>query len=421
MGLPEIFNLTTGGGSVFLTKTKLSPLITHMKAAVLPPDEQERLHELYKYDLLDTPSEIDFDEIVQLASRICKVPISLISLIDAERQWFKAKTGVSIAETSRGESICSRVILQDELMEIRDLQQDTQFGETEIELEGAPLRFYAGVPLVTERGYKLGTLCVMDNRAPHVLNEEQTFALKVLAKQVMTQIELRGRNRELQHLIGTQNRITSIIAHDVRNPLAALKAIIELKTSGMLTEEETTEMLTMSAKQLDNTLDMVANVVDWGKLQMKVKTLQKQPVNVHEQVSLVFSSYKLNATLKNNELVNKVPEDLVLQTDAQALQFVLRNLVNNSNKFTERGVITIQAQQLHDRVELEISDTGVGMASAKVTNLFDTLRNNSTPGTQNEKGSGLGLLLIKEFLDKINGRIRIQSTEGAGTRVTIVF
>jgi signal transduction histidine kinase len=392
-----------------------------MKAAVLPPDEQERLHELYKYDLLDTSNESDFDEIVQLASRICKVPISLISLIDADRQWFKAKVGVDLSETTRDESICSHAILQDEMLEINDMQQDTRFSQASLLLDGDPIRFYAGVPLVTERGYKLGTLCVIDNKAPHTLDEEQVFALKVLARQVIKLIELRSRNKELQHLIGTQNRITSIIAHDVRNPLAALKAIIELKTSGMLTEDETTEMLTMSAKQLDSTLDMVANVVDWGKLQMKIKKLQKQPVNVHEQAALVLNSYNLSATLKHNQLLNKVPEDMILQTDAQALQFVLRNLLSNANKFTEHGSITIQAHEIHDRIELQICDTGIGIAQGKINNLFDTQKNNSTPGTQNEKGSGLGLLLIKEFLDKINGRIHIQSEEGSGTCVTIIF
>jgi signal transduction histidine kinase len=261
----------------------------------------------------------------------------------------------------------------------------------------------------------------MDNKAPHTLDEEQVFALKVLGRQVIKLIELRSRNKELEHLISTQNRITSIIAHDVRNPLAALKAILELKTSGMLTEEETTEMLTMSAKQLDSTLDMVANVVDWGKLQMKIKKLQKQPVNVHEQASLVLNSYNLSASLKHNTLVNKVPEDLVLQTDAQALQFVLRNLLSNANKFTEHGTITIQAQQLLDRIELQICDTGVGIPATKINNLFDSQKNNSTPGTQNEKGSGLGLLLIKEFLDKISGRIHIHSEEGSSTCVTIIF
>lgn len=391
-----------------------------MIEASLPHDEQERLQELYRSDLLDTPSETDFDEIVQLASRICDVPISLISLIDAGRQWFKAKTGINIDETDRSVSFCSHAILQDDIMEVEDTTLDDRFSGNPFVQNDPSVRFYAGVPLVTEKGYKLGTLCVLD-KTPRVLDDDQTFALKVLAKQIIKLIELRSRNRELQHLINTQNRITSIIAHDVRNPLAALKAIIELQTSGALTEEETTEMLTMSAKQLDSTIEMVANVTDWGRLQMKIQRLQKLPVVLRTLVDQVLVNHTLTANLKHNTIANDVSETLVVQTEQQALQFILRNLVSNANKFTEHGSITITAQQSDNRTRLKICDTGVGIPKEKLKTIFETNKNFSTPGTQNEKGSGLGLLLMKEFLDKIGGQILITSEEGAGTCVTIVL
>lgn len=391
-----------------------------MIEAGLPHDEQERLQELHKYELLDSPNETDFDEIVQLASRICDVPISLISLIDAGRQWFKAKTGINTIETARGVSICSHAILQDEMMEVSDLSQDSRFSENPFVLNDPSIRFYAGVPLVTEKGYKLGTLCVID-KVPRVLDEEQAFALKILAKQVMKLIELRSRNTELQHLIHTQNRITSIIAHDVRNPLAALKAIIELQTSGALSEEETTEMLTMSAKQLDSTIEMVANVTDWGRLQMKVQRQQKLPVGLRTTVEQVLVNHTLAANLKHNTIANEVPEDLILQTEPQALQFIIRNLVSNAIKFTEYGTITITAQQAEHKIHLKICDTGIGMSRERLTGIFGSQKNFPVTGTQGEKGSGLGLLLIKEFLDKIGGQILITSEEGAGTCVTIIL
>ncbi|GGH82165.1 signal transduction histidine kinase [Filimonas zeae] len=391
-----------------------------MIEAALPHNEQERLQELYKTNLLDTASDPDFDEIVQLASRLCKVPISLITLIDAGRQWFKAKTGINIHETERSLSFCSHAILQDDIMEVKDTSRDDRFSDNPFVTNDPNVRFYAGVPLVTDKGYKLGTLCVID-KTPRMLDEDQTFGLKVLAKQIIKLIELRSRNLELQHLINTQNRITSIIAHDVRNPLAALKAIIELQTSGALSEEETTEMLEMSARQLDSTIEMVANVTDWGRLQMKVQRLQKLPVMLRTLVDQVLVNHTLTANLKHNTIQNDVPEQLVVQTEQQALQFILRNLISNANKFTEHGSITITAQQTENRTKLKICDTGVGMAMDKVKALFESNKNFSTPGTQNEKGSGLGLLLMKEFLDKIGGQILIKSEEGAGTCVTIVL
>lgn len=391
-----------------------------MIEATLPHNEHERLQELYKSNLLDTGPEPDFDEIVQLASRICNVPISLITLIDAGRQWFKARTGINIYETERGISFCSHAILQDDIMEVKDASKDDRFSDNPFVTQEPNVRFYAGVPLVTDKGYKLGTLCVID-KTPRVLDEDQTFGLKVLAKQIIKLIELRSRNQELQHLINTQNRITSIIAHDVRNPLAALKAIIELQTSGALSEEETMEMLEMSSKQLDSTIEMVANVTDWGRLQMKVQRLQKLPVVLRTLVDQVLVNHTLTANLKHNTIQNDVPEQMVVQTEQQALQFIVRNLISNANKFTEHGSITISAQQTENRTKLKICDTGIGMPQEKVKALFESNKNFSTPGTQNEKGSGLGLLLIKEFLDKIGGQILIKSEEGAGTCVTIVL
>lgn len=391
-----------------------------MIEAALPHNEHERLQELYKSNLLDTAPELDFDEIVQLASRICNVPISLITLIDAGRQWFKARTGINIYESERGISFCGHAILQDDIMEVKDASKDDRFSDNPFVTQDPNVRFYAGVPLVTDKGYKLGTLCVID-KTPRVLDEDQTFGLKVLAKQIIKLIELRSRNQELQHLINTQNRITSIIAHDVRNPLAALKAIIELQTSGALSEEETMEMLEMSSKQLDSTIEMVANVTDWGRLQMKVQRLQKLPVVLRTLVDQVLVNHTLTANLKHNTIQNDVPEQMVVQTEQQALQFILRNLISNANKFTEHGSITITAQQTENRTKLKICDTGVGMPQDKVKALFESNKNFSTPGTQNEKGSGLGLLLMKEFLDKIGGQILIKSEEGAGTCVTIVL
>ncbi|BAV09660.1 GAF sensor signal transduction histidine kinase [Filimonas lacunae] len=391
-----------------------------MIEAALPHDEQDRLQELYRTELLDSPKDTDFDEIVQLASRICDVPISLISLIDAGRQWFKAKTGIDIDETERSISFCAHAILQDDLMEVRDTSKDERFADNPFVKGDPEVRFYAGVPLVTERGYKLGTLCVID-KTPRVLTEDQALALKVLAKQIIKLIELRSRNKEIQHLVTTQNRITSIISHDVRNPLAALKAIIELQTSGALTEEETTEMLTMSSKQLDSTIDMVANVSDWGRLQMKVQRMQKVPVNLSTLIDQTLPSFMATASSKNNILNSDVPKGLVIQAEQQALHFILRNLLSNANKYTEFGSITVSAQQEESRVRLKVCDTGIGMTKEKVASIFGSEKNFPAPGTQGEKGSGLGLLLVKDFLDKINGRILITSEEGAGTCVSIIL
>lgn len=164
-------------------------------------NEEERLQELLKYKILDTPEERCFDDIVQLASQLCQAPISLITLVDNSRQWFKARLGVpaELKETSRDIAFCAHAIHFDKLLEVKDLLKDKRFADNPLVLNEPKIRFYAGIPLISPRGYKLGTLCVLDTR-PRVLDPEQRFALDALAKQVMQQFELKLKNMKLAEL-----------------------------------------------------------------------------------------------------------------------------------------------------------------------------------------------------------------------------
>ncbi|HEX8528421.1 MAG TPA: response regulator, partial [Cytophagales bacterium] len=168
-----------------------------MKPAPLPPHESERLRELLSLEILDTGHESQFDEIVQLASHICEAPISLVTLVDESRQWFKAKVGLDIAETSRDASFCAHTILQDDVFVVEDARADERFHDNPLVTGNPHIRFYAGFPLKTSGGHHLGSLCVIDTRK-RVLTEAQKTALQLLARQVIKELELRKANRELQ-------------------------------------------------------------------------------------------------------------------------------------------------------------------------------------------------------------------------------
>src|SRR6476619_668373 len=166
-----------------------------MKPPVIP-NEKQRLSVLWQYDVLDTVPEEVFDDLTELAARICEAPIALISLIDDDRQWFKAKVGVTVNETSRDISFCSHAIKQQDLFIIPDATQDARFANNPLVTSDPKIRFYAGAPLITPDGYALGSLCVID-KVPRELRSEQKQALRVLARHVMTQLELRRHAREL--------------------------------------------------------------------------------------------------------------------------------------------------------------------------------------------------------------------------------
>src|SRR5215469_351708 len=153
-------------------------------------NEAKRLKVLWQYDVLDTVPEEVFDDLTELAARICEAPIALISLVDENRQWFKSKVGISVNETSRDISFCAHAIRQHELFIIPDATQDLRFAKNPLVTSDPKIRFYAGAPLITPDGHALGTLCVID-KVPRELRPEQKQALRVLARRVMTQLELR--------------------------------------------------------------------------------------------------------------------------------------------------------------------------------------------------------------------------------------
>ncbi|HVE70483.1 MAG TPA: PAS domain S-box protein [Thermoanaerobaculia bacterium] len=157
--------------------------------------ENERLAALARYAVLDTTAEDAFDELVQLASSICATPIALISLVDATRQWFKARVGLEAPETPRQISFCTHAIRQNDLFVVHDAQADPLFAENPLVTGDPHIRFYAGAPLITPDGFNLGTLCVID-REPRVLDPAQQQALVALARQVVVQLELRRQIAE---------------------------------------------------------------------------------------------------------------------------------------------------------------------------------------------------------------------------------
>src|SRR2546423_6013900 len=165
----------------------------------IPKNEKKRLRVLWQYDILDSMPEAVFDDLTELAARICEAPIAMITLVDEDRQWFKAKLGVTVSETSRDISFCAHAIGQEDLFIVPDATVDERFARNPLVTSDPQIRFYAGAPLVTPDGHALGTLCVID-KIPRELRLEQKQALRVLARHVMTQLELRRRSRELLHI-----------------------------------------------------------------------------------------------------------------------------------------------------------------------------------------------------------------------------
>jgi GAF domain-containing protein len=193
--------------------------------APTPANETKRLKVLWQYEVLDTVPEEVFDDLAELAARICEAPIGLISLVDKERQWFKAKVGLDVNETARDISFCGHAINQSDLFIVPDAAKDSRFADNPLVISDPKIRFYAGAPLITPDGYALGALCVID-KVPRQLREDQAQALRLLARHVVTQLELRRRSLELAAAVQERKAAQSEL-ETARAELAAVRRQVQ--------------------------------------------------------------------------------------------------------------------------------------------------------------------------------------------------
>ncbi|HZH67362.1 MAG TPA: GAF domain-containing protein [Flavisolibacter sp.] len=221
-----------------------------MKLIPVLPNEKERIEALKSYGILDTPPEAEYDALTSLASKICGTPISLITLVDDTRQWFKSAHGTEVRETPREHAFCTHAILNpQETLVIPDLRKDERFWDNPLVSGDPHVVFYAGVPLTDNNGFAIGSLCVLDVKE-HRLNEFQLNALRTLAGQVVTIMQLQRRNKNIQTFQKLlEERITEL-EEAVRLTITTAPAVNQLTQTLAALQQNHAATLSAEGKEL---------------------------------------------------------------------------------------------------------------------------------------------------------------------------
>jgi signal transduction histidine kinase len=393
-----------------------------MKIPEKHKQENERLKLLKSYSILDTLPDIDYDNITTIASEICNTPISLVSLIDSNRQWFKSHHGFDATETPRDHAFCAHAINNsDEVFIIQDARKDVRFIDNPLVTGEPHVIFYAGVPLIGIDNLPLGTLCVIDHK-PKLLSQGQIKALKALANQVMNLLELRKTKTRLEQALEDIEQINRelesfayIAAHDLKSPLINISSLANLiiDSYGGKLNEECQNFISLIAHSSDKLKKLIDGLLEYSKSNTMLKE-DKVEVNLKE---LVKDSIGLFDFENNCEITLKSSLNSIF-TNRTAIEQIFINLVSNSIKYNDksRTEIEIEVKEDNSKYSISIKDNGPGISKEnqdKAFQIFKVLANQDKFG---QCGNGIGLATVKKIIDALGGTIYIESELGAGTQ-----
>jgi PAS domain S-box-containing protein len=306
-----------------------------------------------------------------------------------------------------------------------DAKMDLELREKgEVELIGAPQAIWLGVPLKLN-GKVIGVMVVQDYENENAYGEREKQLLIFVSEQI-TQAIIRKQNTEaikkyadeLNQLNITKDKFFSIIAHDLKNPFITILGFSELLLNDFsdLTDEEKIYYVTEMHKSAEVSHLLLQNLLQWSRTQTGKIEFNPQNISLFNSVNQNIDLLKASATKKQVNLINKIDESVFINADEDMLNTILRNLLTNALKFTNRdGSVTITSKPQGNMVEISVEDTGVGMDEATQKKLFRLDETITKTGTDNEVGTGLGLILCKEFIEKHGGKIYVESQPGKGS------
>ena len=392
-----------------------------MTIPITQANEEFRIKALHSLHVLDTSQEKEFDEITSLAAFLCNAEISLICLVDRDRQWFKSRYGLSIRETPRINSLCSIAISTPEKpLIIENFEIDHRFTEDYWEVGDKRILSYVGIPLINQDGYALGTLCIMDS-SPKKLSSRQMESLHSLANQVVILFELNKKNYDLEAM---QNELKQkneslkdfarVISHDLKMPLANVittSDLLKLKLGDKMDEEsnEYFGYIKESSFSMSDYINDILNHYESDTLMQHQPELF--PINdlIHEIAAMLM--------IESGVQIEFPDPNISVYCNKSALKQIFFNLIGNSIKYNDKKEIkiSITAKEDNQFYYFTVSDNGMGIPKEKLNSIFDLFSTANVADRNGNKGNGIGLSTVKKIVEGFEGAIHVSSTLGEYT------
>ncbi len=394
----------------------------------VPYNEMDRIINLADFNLDLSNLEDNFKDLTTLAAKIAGTPISLINLIDSYTQWTIANHGLDLTQMPRQESVCQYTIMGNDSFEVKDLTEDQRFKNKFYVTDVPNLRYYLGIPLVSDEGFNIGALCVLDtklneNTAEKRISPEKIELLKIIANQIVQRLKTLNTIKSLQEQLHQANIIKKRVVHDIRGPIGGIIGLAQIineqgKSNNI---EEVLEFINLIHQSGSSLLELADEI-------LSSESIEKQTSD--EEFNLGLFKQKLEKLYgpqaKNKNIsfkVNLAVEDEKTPLSKDKLLQIVGNLISNAIKFTpQNGLVEVDLELIANRpqnnLNIVVKDSGVGLSAAAI-NIILNGEPTSTVGTNGEQGYGFGLALVRHLVDKLNGSISIASNPGKGTAFKI--
>jgi two-component system, sensor histidine kinase len=405
----------------------------------IPSNERERLSALRECRIMDSDPEPIFDRVAQLAGRLFQAPIALVTLVESDRQWFKARCGFEATETPRAFSFCTYAMLGNSPMVVCDATKDPRFADNALVTGDLSIRFYAGAPLVTRAGLPFGALCIIDQTPREYPDQSLLESLTDLAVLVTEQLESRAsyqrmrddqRSREqleqarqlAEAASEAKSDFLARMSHEIRTPMNLINGMNALLLESPMNEKQR-RLVGISHRNIRRLLRLINGILDLSKVEAGGLTLLEVAFSLREVLNEATATVSSAVEQKGLALeVSIAPAaGLYWRGDPERLQQILLNLIGNSIKFTVKGSISVHVEPETDEqgkigLRFSVADSGPGIRPDKADAIFGAFQQGDESNARSQEGTGLGLAIARSLVERMSGKIWLESKVEPGAK-----